>query len=244
MESTHYNGTVKLQFDPQKHYYLINGDLAYGVTNVLQILAKPALIWWAAKCAGEHVEKTLQAGVALDELEIKQLAKDAIWAHRNKKDSAADLGSMVHEWIEQYVKGNEPSAPVNKQMLKATRAFVKWYEATDTELVSSEQRLCSPTLMLAGTVDFVGKVDGKLTIVDWKTGSGIYPEMFLQMGAYVLMYEEEFGEEVEQVGIVNCSVKAPFKTQFTTDVQRLKDTYLLVLKLAKQLKQLEEELNA
>lgn len=242
MESTHYNGTVTLQFDPQKHYYLLNGELAYGVTNVLQILAKPALVPWAARCAAEYFEKNLKAGVPLDEVEIQHLVKEAKWAHRNRKDGAADMGTFVHDWVEKYVTGDPQSEPVNPQLRKATKAFVKWYEATNIEPLSSEQKLCSPTLMLAGTVDFIGKVDGKLTIIDWKTGSGIYPEMFLQMGAYVLMYEEEFGEKVEQVGIVNCSVKAPFKTQFTTDVQKLKDTYLHVLKLAKQLKQLEEEL--
>lgn len=242
MESQHYNGTVTLQFDPQKHYYLIDGELAFGVTNVLQILAKPALLPWVAKCTAEFWEQNIKPGEPLDEVQIQRLVRESKVAHRNRKDAAADMGTYVHDWIEKYVTGDQPTPPQNAQLAKAVRAFVKWYESTSIEPLASEQKLCSPTLKLAGTVDFIGKIDGKLTIVDWKTGSGIYPEMFLQMGAYVLMYEEEFGEKVEQVGVVNCSVKAPFKTQFTTDVAKLKRMYKQVLTLAKELRQLEEEL--
>jgi len=240
--STHYNGTVTLGFDPKKHVYTIDGKKVSGVTTVLGIIAKPALIWWAARKAGEYVELTLKPGVSLDEIQIKQLAKDATWAHKNNKDAAADMGTWVHDWIDKYVNGLNPSLPISPQLIGAVNSFKQWYDESDIEPIMTEQKLCSPTYQLAGTADFIGMYNGKLTIMDWKTGSGIYAEMLLQLGAYVIMYEEEYGKKVEQIGIVNCSVRSTFATHFSTDVQKAKDLYLQVLKLAGDLRQLEESL--
>ena len=239
--TTHYNGEVELIFDPQKHRYTINGKPAKGVTTVLQRLNKPALVVWAASEAKKYIEANLKPGVALDEVEIQQLAKDAMWAHRNRKDTAAEMGTFVHQFLQDWIEGNPQPMPINPQLQKAVNAFIKWYEKQTME-GNCEQRLCSPTLSLAGTVDFVGQLDGKLTILDWKSGSGIYPEYLYQMGAYAEMYDEEFGQKVEQVGVINCSVKAPFKTYFTSEVQPLKDIYKDLLSLDSKLTTIEERM--
>lgn len=236
METTkHYGGAVTLGFDPIKHKYTLNGEKVQGVTTVLSIIAKPALITWAAKMAAEYIEQTLEAGVAYDEVQIKEFAKNAQWAHRSKKDTAADTGTLIHEWIQKYVEGKNPKMPVHEGMQTAIKAFLDWWIQQDVKLVRAEAKLCSPTLKLAGTADLVCYLNGKLTIVDWKTGSGIYPEYLLQMGAYAEMYEEEFGERVEQVAVVNCSVKANFGKVSTTKVPQLKKTYKQLLKLQGEL---------
>lgn len=241
METTyHYGNLVTLGFDPVKHRYYIDDEPASGVTSVLSILAKPALIVWAARCAAEFIEEALEAGKSYDEVQIKELAKSAMWAHRNNTNKAADTGTLIHSWIENFVLGKNPSMPVNEGMQKAVKSFIKWYEQQDIEVIKPEIKLCSKEYNLAGTADLLCRIDGKLTIVDWKTGSGIYPEMLLQMGAYSMMYEEEYGEKIEQVTIVNCSVKAKFGTLSTTKVPFLKKTYIDVLKLSKNLQSLEE----
>jgi hypothetical protein len=51
----------------------------------------------------------------------------------------------------------------------------------------------------------VALVGGVLTLIDWKTGKGIYPEFWLQTAAYVKAWEEEFGETIEQRIIVRLS---------------------------------------
>lgn len=232
METTkHYGGLVTLGFDPVKHAYTLNGEKVQGVTTVLSLLAKPALIVWAAKMAAEYIETTLEAGVAYDEVQIKEFAKNAQWAHRSKKDSAADAGTMVHEWIQAYVEGKNPKMPVHEGMQKAIKAFLDWWIKQDVKVIQAEAKLCSPTLKLAGTADLVCMLNGKLTIIDWKTGSGIYPEYLLQMGAYAEMYEEEFDKRVEQVVVINCSVKTTFGKVMTTKVPQLKRTYKTLLKL-------------
>lgn len=226
-----YDGKVYLDFDPVKHRYKINGEFAYGVTTALGIINKPFLVQWAASQAADYVKSSLKPGQALDELEIQELVASARKAHITKRDGAADAGTYVHNWIESFVRGEKPETPVNDKLAKVINDFRKWWDTTKPEVISPERMLCSPTHKLAGTTDLICRINGKLTIVDWKTGSGIYPEMFLQMGAYALMYQEETGEEVEQLTIVNASIKNMFQTQSVTQVKPFTEQYLRAYQL-------------
>lgn len=133
-----------------------------------------------------------------------------------------------------------PAMPINADLRRVIEDFITWYESQNIEPISPEQVFCSPTHMLAGTADLVCKVDGKLTIMDWKTGSGIYPEMFMQMAAYALMWEEEHPDQpIERLHVVNASLKNMFQDQYREDVQTFKDAYLKALALYKSVKQIE-----
>ena len=49
MELDYHDGsTVQLDFDEKKHYYTVEGEYAPSVTTILDSIAKPALIPWAA----------------------------------------------------------------------------------------------------------------------------------------------------------------------------------------------------
>ena len=238
--SRHYDGKVHLDFDPVKHKYYINGEKANGVTTALGIIAKPFLIYWAARMASDYVKANIVPGKSLDELEIQDLVEGARTAHSKRRDGAADKGTYVHNWIEAFVReGEQPAMPVAPQLREVIESFLKWWETMGIEPVTPEIKLCSPTLQLAGTADLLCRVDGKLTIMDWKTGKGIYPEMFLQLAAYALMYEEEFGEKIEQLYIVNASIDNMFQTQVSDQLDLLKKTYLNALALYKTNMQVE-----
>lgn len=235
-----YNGTVHLDFDPVKHVYKINGTYANGVTTALGIINKPFLIQWAAKMAADHVKATIVPGQALDEVQIQQLVDGAKNAHRKTRDGAADMGTYIHNYIEAFVRGEEPGKPINPKLLRVVDKFHDWWDENDIEIITPEQVLCSPTHMLAGTADLTCKLNGKLTILDWKTGSGIYPEMFLQLAAYAMMYEEEHGVHIEQIGVVNASIKNMFQVDIRPNDSFYKQMYLEALQLYKSSKQLEE----
>ena len=99
-----YDKTIKLQFDAKKHHYTVDGQTVDGVTSILGIINKPALVYWSANKAAEFVEKNLTPGKALDELEIKKLSSGCKTAHRTFKDDAADIGTMFHVFCEQFIK--------------------------------------------------------------------------------------------------------------------------------------------
>ncbi|MCA9333680.1 PD-(D/E)XK nuclease family protein [Candidatus Saccharibacteria bacterium] len=236
-----YNGKVHLDFDPVKHVYKIDGDRAYGVTTALSVINKPFLIQWAAKQAADYVKATVVPGKPLDEVEIQQLVDGAKNAHRKTRDGAADMGTYIHNYIEAFVRGENPAKPINPKLAKVVNKFHEWWDTANVEIIKPERMLCSPTHMLAGTADLICKIDGKLTVVDWKTGSGIYPEMFLQLAAYALMLEEEYPDQkVEQLYVVNASIKNMFQTEVRTEVDTFQEIYLEALKLYKSTKKLEE----
>jgi hypothetical protein len=235
-----YNGTVRLDFDPQRHRYKINGEFAYGVTTALSVIAKPQLIWWAATMASDHFKENVVPGEPLDELQIQELCDGARKAHNQKKDKAADAGTYIHNYIESFVLGENPARPVNESLNRVIDDFMEWWNKTNIEVIAPEQVFCSPTLGLAGTADLVCKVDGKLTIMDWKTGSGIYPEMFLQLAAYALMWEEEHPDQpIEQLYVVNASVKNMFQTMVRDEVKFFENGYRQALDLYKTTKKME-----
>ena len=40
--------SIELEFDPKKHYYMVDGKYVPATTTVLDNIAKPALLPWAA----------------------------------------------------------------------------------------------------------------------------------------------------------------------------------------------------
>ena len=99
-----YDGTVELEFDSERHVYLANGKKVDGTTGILNIISKPALVPWAAKCTADYIEEQWKPGVAYDEIQIKEILKLAKNAHRHKKERASDVGSLVHQWCDAYAK--------------------------------------------------------------------------------------------------------------------------------------------
>lgn len=171
------------RFDPIKHRYYLDDKQLTGVTTILGVLAKPALISWASKMACEYVRENLKS---LDELEaVLEKAKNA---HAQKRDKAADIGTLAHSWIEEYIGGKNPARNENISII--TDNFLKWVEEAKPKFLASEKVVYSKQNWYAGTLDFIAEIDGKVYLGDIKTGSGIYQEMFWQTSGYQLALEE------------------------------------------------------
>ena len=159
-------------------WYFLPGDKKYAsVTTILDVLAKPALINWAAKTAASLVLADP------DEYDSAQKAAAGIYQVR---DRAADRGSMVHSMIEALFRG----APVETDSMPEHvrgyyAAFWSWVAATQPKPVYAETNVYSDKHGYAGTLDLIAAFpDKKLKMKDFKTSSGIYPEMGLQLEAY------------------------------------------------------------
>jgi len=135
-----------------------------GVTTVLKLLAKPALIHWAW-----------------------QLGIDGI-DYRKKRDKAGDIGTCAHYMIECDIKFEDPDmSEYSKTTIdKAENAYLAWvdwckgfgkYDTIDSELPV----VCDT---YGGTLDWIILKDEKPILVDFKTSSGIFPEMVYQLAAY------------------------------------------------------------
>jgi len=186
-----YGGQIELEFDERKHVYRVNGKTVPGVTGILGVISKPALVPWAVKMCGEYLAKTLKPGIQLDEVEIARLINEMKRRYKDVTAEAADIGTHVHKWAEQHAKGENPPWPVNPQVRSGVEAYCAWLEAHHVEPVFVERRIYSRVREFAGTVDLVAKIDGRLCIADFKTSSALYDEMRLQLAAYQYALEEE-----------------------------------------------------
>lgn len=189
------------QFNPKTHRYTLDGVPLVGVTTVLGVLNKPALIQWAAdeslKYLNDHCSVITRSigdtGLFVTVEDIKQ----ARTAHAKKRDAGADAGKDVHLYIETIIKSciaeNNGFIPPNPppSLNEQVDFFIKWGIDNNVQFTASEKKMYSKKLGLAGTADFVCIIDGKKFVGDIKTFNRIYDmSPFLQTAGYRVMLEE------------------------------------------------------
>ena len=183
------------KFNKEEHYYELDGKRLYGVTTVLGVIAKPALIPWAVKMAIDYIKDNCKQDELMRYLVHLADLDTAKSAHRKKKEDAGAKGTDAHETIEELVKyvitnrGGFFSA-YEESDNDQVKNFIKWARDNSVKFLASEKQLYSESAWVAGTTDMVFEMKGKKYVGDVKTSSAIYPEHFYQMAAYRMMLEE------------------------------------------------------
>jgi ATP-dependent exoDNAse (exonuclease V) beta subunit len=91
-----------------------------------------------------------------------------------KRDTACDMGTEVHKYIEERFTPNSLITRAdftNEETLLRIDKFEKLYDTRLHKLtpIAQEIRVFSTTMGIAGTIDALFMIDGKLLILDWKT---------------------------------------------------------------------------
>ena len=160
-------------------FYEIDGKAYPSVTTVLGIQKKQDLQQWRDKI-GEKV---------------------ADW----EMGRAARRGKATHLLVEQYLKGDTPS--VRDVLPLGLFNLLRPYVDQIDNIHCLETIMYSKKLTIAGQVDCIAEYNGKLSVIDFKTANKERQEdwienYFLQTSAYALMYEELFGNPIEQIVIL------------------------------------------
>jgi len=197
---------MNFTFDEKKHLYYMDGKPMTGVTTILAVIAKPALISWAANQAVDFIIGHISELITGTKEKQDELLKEARSAHRKKKEKAGVAGTDVHAECEKYIKlmiqdqdGN--ALEMNGQEDGQVKNFIGWAVKNKVRFLASEERLYSEKLWIAGTLDMVFEMGGKKYIGDIKTSSAVYSEHFFQMSAYRMMWEE-MGKEILEGSVV------------------------------------------
>jgi len=230
---TLYGGDVELSFDKGEHEYQVEGERVASVTQILRVLSKPALKFWAAKLASlywlaeikehnrrvravlneahkhsnekfRHIISSQEDSFFFDEVQLDLIDKAARAEHTKKSTKAMKIGDLVHDYAEKWGRFSIgtaeelPTMPINKVAQKAIEGFLDWTEKHEVEFLETEFKVYSKTWNYCGTVDLDAVIDGKRTLLDYKTGTGgrIYPESFFQSAAYA----EARADEREYIG--------------------------------------------
>lgn len=236
-----YDDEIELHFDPQSHIYTVDGKKVTGVTGATGIINKPALIYWAVNQAVESLQGRLEPDKKYDELEIRDMLETAKTAHRKFSKDAADIGTMIHEWIEKWIKGDKPKLPTNEILHKAVSSFMGWAKKSKAEFIHTERKVYSKKYNYAGTCDFVAKIDGKYVVGDIKTSSGFYPEMFFQVAAYQQALKEELDLKFSSNVIVRCGKDGALEIKETKEFKENFGAFLGALNLYNRLQNIKDQ---
>ena len=174
-----------------RHYtHPQTGELVPSVTNVIGIMDKPALPRWAALEVARSAYRMRHALPEMGESEAIDMLKSSPW---NRSKRAADRGTDIHSYLEARINSWEVD-DLSPDAEPYREAADGWLMSAEIEPIATELTVFHPTY--AGTVDFVGRVDGRLTILDFKTSKAIYDEAALQLGALWGCYSDQHGDPV------------------------------------------------
>jgi len=113
------------------------------------------------------------------------------------RDAAADAGHVSHQWIQDEIHGRPLTSYTYSDdatlahARNALEAFRRWAKEASLRIVVTEIPLVSEEHRFGGTLDAIGWVFGELSLLDWKTGNGVYPEHVQQQAAYRELLREE-----------------------------------------------------
>lgn len=192
-----YNGEETIIFYPNSHRYKKEGERAYliGVTTACGMKDKPHLLKWVSNVARDYLFALIEAGKTITQKEVI----DACDEYNVKRDTAADVGTQIHDWIEQYVEtGTKPPTPSDEKVRLGVIAFLQWVQDNKVEFEHSEKVVFSRQYGYVGKFDAVAKVNGVRTLIDYKSSKGIYLTMRYQTAAYLKAWNEEHHDDIRQ----------------------------------------------
>lgn len=177
---------------PKSGYRNAAGERIPGTTTIIgRFKDSGGLLWWA-----------FQQGEACERGEVTGLY--------DKRDEAADSGTLAHEMVEMHIKGSEFKAPENapeKVLTQAENAYLmylEWADQSKLEIIEQEMNLVSEEYQFGGTPDAIGMIKGELCLVDWKTSNGVYPDYLIQLAAYRHLWEENHPDKPITGGFHLC----------------------------------------
>jgi len=229
-----YNDTITLHFaDNARNRYTIEetGKSPVGVTTVLGGLAKPGLMTWPMTEAIAHLKVNIG--------DFEGAAK----AYLKKSDKGKDTGTAVHAVIEALLNGDDYETTPDTE--KAVTAFENWFEKHNPKALAVEQIVYSKKHDYAGTADGIFELDGEVVLFDLKTNNasqtaplGVYPEHFLQLGAYSLAHLEENPlEEIDDLMIVRVGKDGVLNTLRSSElgltIKQCQEAFIAALNIYK-----------
>lgn len=195
-------------------YKLQDGTLVPGVTTIIgSVLAKPALIHWAWNLGRQNID------------------------YRKFRDDKADIGTLAHSMIMAHLKGEEPETDdYSKQQIDQAEncvlSYFNWEKDHPFKPILVEHPLVSEKHGFGGTIDCLARLNGRTSLVDYKTGKAIYDDYMFQLAAYKLLLEEN-KHKIDEARILNIgrSEDEEFLDKLAGDLQFEKGIFLNCLSI-------------
>lgn len=180
-------------------------------TTLLSTIANPALTGWMAKNGTTKLKIFSDLVMQHDPELHKELAvkAESKWSEKENtpfwksgrewgKD-AADFGTLAHAWWEAHLHKKNPDLNALPEPSRiAVNSFLKWEKENSFEVIATEETFVNCNIGYAGTADVVAKLNGVLSLGDWKTSNDIYASHLIQTWSYALADESQHGDRLYQ----------------------------------------------
>jgi len=124
-----------------------------------------------------------------------------------------EIGTLIHQAIHDYITEEQVKVETTEyatEVMTALKSFILFRkELPAYKLINSEIKMTSEKHKLNGTLDCLANLNGTLLIADWKTGKckkkdepEIYDEYLYQVSAYVYLYNEIKGTNINKAIIL------------------------------------------
>lgn len=147
---------------------------AFAVTHVDQIAAKEPEVGYRYLMAVPKFLTPEKHDELPDDVDVWNAAEYAL-------NEAANSGTWIHRYIEDYLTGGFPESPVREDHYQMVEAFHAWEAEHDIEVISTERTVFGD--QYAGTADLFARVDGVVTLVDWKSSASVRDSHKAQLAA-------------------------------------------------------------
>jgi len=142
------------------------------------------------------------------------------------------IGTLVHYRIACWFAEHFKLAPVeldlqggglSMDMIEQSNTVMSYFEDLIRErkfVPEAIEKTCwHRRAMYAGTIDYIGRFEGVRALVDWKTGSGVYPNYRAQAYAYkrALMSDPHFKGVIDQCVIIVINASRGLKVEVVDD---------------------------
>lgn len=210
-----YDGAVQIDFYPNSHRYKLvsldgveKNEWLPSPSSVTGKLDKSgALMGWATGVFEATMLEHMRDGVNFTRDDVVAMLAISKNAYAQKRDEAADVGTVVHEFAEHGQVNQEAMEMLSDADKEKARngvaAFQEWQTVMAPSIKQKEFRVFSRRHKYVGQCDGLAEIDGKTYIIDYKTSKGIYTSHLYQVAAYMKAYEEMTGNRVDGAKILN-----------------------------------------
>lgn len=126
----------------------------------------------------------------------------------NSQADSFEIGNLMHEILDRYVTNKSINVNENRNSqiaAKLSKTIIDNIFPTIDKFISSEA-IIHEGLKYAGRLDLLAEIDGKLTIIDYKSSfrkksAFLIDEHFQQLAAYAIAHDKMFDTKIESAKI-------------------------------------------
>ena len=208
-----------------QHLYVVNNIAYPSVSSIIGIVddeKSARLSNWAKRTAIDNIKNELKnrinKRIKITDKLIDELCKIASKAPDRQKEEATDIGTQVHNAIDDMITGKDD---FEKHLLcdrakSSFENFLKWFNFNGYKFISGDLPVVSLEFGYGGRLDAIAAAGDDIILLDWKTSNDIRNTYALQVAAYAIALKETYDIEPKRAFVVKFA-----KDEFDKDGNKI-----------------------